>query len=85
MTLSFLNSSECPQPAASRIGHGTAAYSGLFPNVINAHRTQGGIFTTPGDAYTTPVEMWVKAFGESDFPRFAEAKNAFSCLVIAGT
>jgi len=25
-------------------------------------RTQGGIFTTPGDAYTTPVEMWIKAF-----------------------
>ena len=29
-------------------------------------RTQGGIFTTPGDAYTTPVEMWLKAFGASE-------------------
>ena len=28
-------------------------------------RTQGGIFTTPGDAYTTPVEMWIKGLGES--------------------
>ncbi|KAI0710667.1 actin-like ATPase domain-containing protein [Earliella scabrosa] len=26
------------------------------------YRTQGGIFTTPGDAYTTPVEMWLKGF-----------------------
>lgn len=26
-------------------------------------RTHGGIFTTPGDAYTTPVEMWIKAIG----------------------
>jgi len=31
------------------------------------HRTQGGIFTTPGDAYTTPVEMWIKGLGESSF------------------
>ena len=30
-------------------------------------RTQGGIFTTPGDAYTTPVDMWVKALGELFF------------------
>ena len=30
-------------------------------------RTQGGIFTTPGDAYTTPVDMWVKALGEHFF------------------
>ena len=28
-------------------------------------RTQGGIFTTPGDAYTAPVEMWIKGLGES--------------------
>lgn len=26
-------------------------------------RTHGGIFTTPGEAYTTPVEMWIKALG----------------------
>ncbi|EKM74838.1 hypothetical protein AGABI1DRAFT_95331 [Agaricus bisporus var. burnettii JB137-S8] len=24
------------------------------------YQTQGGIFTTPGDAFTTPVEMWIK-------------------------
>jgi xylulokinase len=28
-------------------------------------RTQGGIFTTPGEAYTTPVEMWLKGLGGS--------------------
>jgi len=28
-------------------------------------RTQGGIFTTPGEAYTTPIEMWLKGLGES--------------------
>jgi hypothetical protein len=28
-------------------------------------RTQGGIFTTPGEAYTTPVEMWLKGLGKS--------------------
>jgi len=28
-------------------------------------RTQGGIFTTPGEAYTTPVEMWLKSLGEN--------------------
>jgi len=27
-------------------------------------RTQGGIFTTPGEAYTTPVEMWLKGLGK---------------------
>ncbi len=27
--------------------------------------TQGGIFTTPGDAYTTPIEMWIKGLGKS--------------------
>lgn len=26
--------------------------------------TQGGIFTSPGEAYTTPVEMWIKGLGE---------------------
>ena len=35
-------------------------------------RTQGGIFTTPGDAYTTPVEMWVKALGMSLFNFFLQ-------------
>ncbi|KAG6895911.1 hypothetical protein C0992_011637 [Termitomyces sp. T32_za158] len=25
-----------------------------------SYRTHGGIFTNPGDAYTTPVEMWIK-------------------------
>ena len=34
-----------------------------------SHRTQGGIFTTPGDAYTTPVDMWVKALGTSTSTR----------------
>lgn len=35
-------------------------------------RTQGGIFTTPGDAYTTPVDMWVKGLGEYSFPFHTE-------------
>lgn len=35
--------------------------------VLTRSRTQGGIFTTPGDAYTTPVDMWVKALGELFF------------------
>jgi hypothetical protein len=35
--------------------------------VLTRSRTQGGIFTTPGDAYTTPVDMWVKALGEQFF------------------
>lgn len=35
-----------------------------MPAVLTRSRTQGGIFTTPGDAYTTPVDMWVKALGE---------------------
>jgi hypothetical protein len=34
----------------------------------SACRTQGGIFTTPGEAYTTPVEMWLKGLGKLDFP-----------------
>lgn len=37
---------------------------GSLATLCRMYRTQGGIFTTPGDAYTTPVEMWVKAFGE---------------------
>ena len=35
--------------------------------ILTRSRTQGGIFTTPGDAYTTPVDMWVKALGEHIF------------------
>ena len=37
-------------------------------------RTHGGIFTTPGEAYTTPVEMWVKALGGCSS---APARRAF--------
>ncbi|KAL6306539.1 actin-like ATPase domain-containing protein [Sparassis latifolia] len=33
-----------------------------FDSELPEYQTQGGIFTTPGDAYTTPVEMWIKAF-----------------------
>ena len=43
--------------------------------VLTRCRTQGGIFTTPGDAYTTPVDMWVKALGELFFS--AESKPPF--------
>lgn len=32
-----------------------------FDADLPEYQTQGGIFTTPGDAYTTPVEMWIKA------------------------
>lgn len=32
--------------------------------LLTSYRTQGGIFTTPGEAYTTPVEMWLKGLGE---------------------
>ncbi|KAG5638064.1 hypothetical protein H0H81_002032 [Sphagnurus paluster] len=31
-----------------------------FDAELPEYQTQGGIFTTPGDAYTTPVEMWIK-------------------------
>jgi hypothetical protein len=41
-------------------------------------RTQGGIFTTPGDAYTTPVDMWVKALGGSPFHFLLVQRNQFS-------
>ena len=41
-------------------------------------RTQGGIFTTPGDAYTTPVDMWVKALGVSSFHFQLVQRNQFS-------
>ncbi|KAH9917468.1 actin-like ATPase domain-containing protein [Fomitopsis serialis] len=33
-----------------------------FDTELLEYQTHGGIFTTPGDAYTTPVEMWIKAF-----------------------
>jgi len=38
-------------------------YVGKSTQYLYVHRTHGGIFTTPGDAYTTPVEMWVKGLG----------------------
>ncbi|KDR71605.1 hypothetical protein GALMADRAFT_75013 [Galerina marginata CBS 339.88] len=31
-----------------------------FDSELPEYQTQGGIFTTPGEAYTTPVEMWLK-------------------------
>ncbi|KAG5643463.1 hypothetical protein DXG03_000895 [Asterophora parasitica] len=31
-----------------------------FDAELSEYQTQGGIFTNPGDAYTTPVEMWIK-------------------------
>ncbi|KAF9530785.1 hypothetical protein CPB83DRAFT_850311 [Crepidotus variabilis] len=31
-----------------------------FDSELPEYKTQGGIFTTPGEAYTTPVEMWLK-------------------------
>jgi xylulokinase len=37
----------------------------ILPFADDWCRTQGGIFTTPGEAYTTPVEMWLKGLGES--------------------
>jgi len=40
--------------------------------LMASFRTQGGIFTTPGDAYTTPVEMWIKGLGEHPFSISAE-------------
>ena len=46
-------------------------------------RTQGGIFTTPGDAYTTPVDMWVKALGASPFHfLLVQAEPIFVSLVL---
>ena len=45
--------------------------------VLTRSRTQGGIFTTPGDAYTTPVDMWVKALGE---PFFFHPRNQIPVL-----
>ncbi|KAF9078726.1 hypothetical protein BDP27DRAFT_1310068 [Rhodocollybia butyracea] len=31
-----------------------------FDSELEEYQTTGGIFTTPGEAYTTPVEMWIK-------------------------
>ncbi|RXW18264.1 hypothetical protein EST38_g7592 [Candolleomyces aberdarensis] len=31
-----------------------------FDSELSEYQTHGGIFTTPGEAYTTPVEMWIK-------------------------
>ncbi|EAU83592.1 D-xylulose kinase [Coprinopsis cinerea okayama7 len=33
-----------------------------FDSELPEYQTHGGIFTTPGEAYTTPVEMWIKGF-----------------------
>ncbi|OBZ73108.1 putative D-xylulose kinase A [Grifola frondosa] len=41
---------------------GPDVYFGVFLVVLYVVIAMGGIFTTPGDAYTTPVEMWLKAF-----------------------
>ena len=41
--------------------------------LILLSRTHGGIFTTPGEAYTTPVEMWIRALG-----RFCRPKACLS-------
>ena len=46
-------------------------------NLDDIPRTQGGIFTTPGDAYTTPVDMWVKALGPSPFHFPLVQRNQF--------
>ncbi|KAG7085446.1 hypothetical protein E1B28_003007 [Marasmius oreades] len=32
-----------------------------FDTELPEYQTTGGIFTSPGEAYTTPVEMWIKA------------------------
>ncbi|KAG6876782.1 hypothetical protein C0993_000474 [Termitomyces sp. T159_Od127] len=31
-----------------------------FDTELPEYQTHGGIFTNPGDAYTTPIEMWIK-------------------------
>lgn len=37
---------------------------GILMLTDDDNSTRGGLFSTPGDAYTTPVDMWVKAMGE---------------------
>lgn len=55
----------------------SGAYSAVcVPVCFIYSRTQGGIFTTPGEAYTTPLEMWVKAFGTCRL--FAGSNFSFS-------
>jgi hypothetical protein len=54
----------CPVPSVL-----ACQYTRVVKVVLTRCRTQGGIFTTPGDAYTTPVDMWVKALGEHFFLR----------------
>jgi hypothetical protein len=49
--------------------------------VLTRSRTQGGIFTTPGDAYTTPVDMWVKALGEQFFFSIRGTKPQFKKII----
>jgi xylulokinase len=36
-----------------------------FDTDLPEFQTRGGLFTAPGDVYTTSVEMWLKALGES--------------------
>lgn len=48
--------------------------------LLTSYRTQGGIFTTPGEAYTTPVEMWLKGLGEHLCPASICAARG-SCTV----
>lgn len=55
------------------IGHAPCELTAL----TSCSRTQGGIFTTPGDAYTTPVDMWVKALGVSPFHSLLTQRKQF--------
>ncbi|KAG5335903.1 hypothetical protein C0989_012570 [Termitomyces sp. Mn162] len=36
-----------------------------FDTELPEYQTHGGIFTNPGDAYTTPIEMWIKGLDPS--------------------
>jgi xylulokinase len=50
-----------------RASHRSCALSSLVliaSPLFRSHRTQGGIFTTPGEAYTAPIDMWIRATGE---------------------
>jgi xylulokinase len=35
-----------------------------FDTDLPEFQTRGGLFTAPGDVYTTSVEMWLKALGK---------------------
>ena len=52
-------------------------YSDAPLRLLTSHRTQGGIFTTPGEAYTTPVEMWLKGLGERLSPHHLLPRGEF--------